>query len=94
MIYILINWSYYIYLYLTRVTVEKYYPGCISGILKVYNNYTTIHTTTKINIVNKLQTISRKLEVFLDEENMLALVSILPGICPQLRTRIFRFVLI
>ena len=39
---------------------------------KVYDNFTTIHTTLlKLTLVNKLQTISRKLGVFLDEENML-----------------------
>ena len=37
--------------------------------------------------------LSSKMHVILQEEEKSVLVSILPGICPQLRTRIFRFVL-
>ena len=36
--------------------------------------YHTRYHATKINIVNKLRTVSRKLEVFLGEENMLRAV--------------------
>ena len=42
-------------------TIRVYYKG----VRQFY------HHSTKINIVNKLRTISRNLEVFLDEENML-----------------------
>ena len=46
-------------------TIHVYYKG----VGQFYHN--PFHST-KINIVNKLQTISRKLGVFLDEENMLS----------------------
>ena len=45
-------------------TISVYYKG-------VRQFYHTRYHSTKIKIVNKLRTISRKLEVFLGEENML-----------------------
>ena len=50
-----------------RTWADQYYKG-------VRQFYHTRYHATKINIgvVNKLRTVSRKLEVFLGEENMLA----------------------